>query len=288
MSTPGVRSSGTLFVVATPIGNLGDVSQRALDTLRACDRILAEDTRRTRQLLTHFGIRARVERLDAHAREQNLTGVVARLCAGESMALVTDAGTPGVSDPGEALVEEAIRHSVRVVPIPGPSAVTAALVASGLAAGGRFRFVGFLPRAGGARRAAIAVVCETPEPVVLFESPQRTGATLLELARETPDRHACVAREVTKVHEEFIRGILSDLAAESRAWRGEITIVLGAQTLASAAAGVGGDFDEQIDEALSRGERSRAIAERLADQIGVPRRVVYARVLERKTRILRP
>jgi 16S rRNA (cytidine1402-2'-O)-methyltransferase len=298
-----IRHPGKLSIVATPIGNLGDVSQRALDTLRSCDRIVAEDTRRTRQLLTHFGIAAkRVERLDDHARERDLARVVARLCAGEHVALVTDAGTPGVSDPGGALVDAAIRHSVPVVPIPGASAVVAAVVASGLAPGGRFRFVGFLPRAGGARHAAIACICETPEPVVLFESPHRTEKTLLELAAKSPDRPACVARELTKVHEEFVRGSLDQLArlgGESYVWRGEITIVLGANSggsrttraraSGSADAGSGvaeavrnAALDEQIDAALARGERPRAIVERLSEASGLPKRKVYARILQRK------
>jgi 16S rRNA (cytidine1402-2'-O)-methyltransferase len=266
------------------------VCARALDTLRACDRILAEDTRRTRQLLAHFGIPAkRVDRLDAHAREHELTKVVARLCAGERVALVTDAGTPGVSDPGEALVEAAIRHAVPVVPVPGPSAVITALVASGLAPGGRFRFVGFLPRGGGARRAAIDLVCETPEAVVLFESPHRTSATLSDLARQTPDRRACVARELTKAHEEFVRGTLIELAnpVEPRVWRGEITIVLSAYQRASAVsseAAVANEsaLDEQIDGALATGRSVRAIAETLSIETGLPKRALYARIVTRK------
>src|SRR5579884_3535616 len=157
-------AAGTLFVVATPIGNLGDLTTRAADTLRACDRVLAEDTRRTRQLLAHLGIAGKpVDRLDAHASRADVAHAVERLSGGESLALVTDAGTPGVSDPGEALVEQAAASGVRVVAIPGPSAVLAALVASGLAGDGRFRFVGFLPRDGSARRDAIALVAGTPE-----------------------------------------------------------------------------------------------------------------------------
>src|SRR5579863_5226229 len=186
---------GTLFVVATPIGHLGDVTARAVETLRACDRVLAEDTRRTRQLLTHLGIAGKpLDRLDAHASETDVARAVERLTAGESAALVTDAGTPGVSDPGERLVEAAIAAGVRVVPIPGPSAVLAALAGSGLAGDGRFRFVGFLPRDGTARREAVALVCATPEPVVLVEASNRTQATLRDLADATPERRACVAR----------------------------------------------------------------------------------------------
>ena len=220
---------GTLFLVATPIGNLGDLTARAIETLRGCDRVLAEDTRRTRQLLTHLGIAGKpVERLDAHAGEHDVARVVARLVEGERVALVTDAGTPGVSDPGEALVAAAIAAGATVVPIPGASAVLAAIVASGLAGDGRFRFVGFLPRDGVARREAIALVCETPEAVVLFEAPSRVRGTLRELADATPERGACVARELTKVHEEFVRSSCAALAADEREWIGEIVVVLAA------------------------------------------------------------
>src|SRR5580692_2824812 len=148
---------GTLLLVATPIGNLGDLTARAIETLRICDRVLAEDTRRTRQLLSHLGITGKpIDRLEAHAGEHDVARAVARLAQNERLALVTDAGTPGVSDPGEALVTAAIAAGALVVPIPGASAVLAAVVASGLAGDGRFRFVGFLPRDGAPRRQAIA------------------------------------------------------------------------------------------------------------------------------------
>ena len=275
---------GTLFVVATPIGNLGDMTERALETLRACDRVLAEDTRRTRHLLTHFGVGGkRLDRLDAHASERDVARLVDRLVAGERMALVTDAGTPGVSDPGEALVKSAIDAGVRVVPIPGPSAVLAALVASGLAADGRFRFVGFLPREGTARRTAIALVCDTPEPVILFESANRASATLRALAEATPARRACVARELTKVHEEIVRGTLAELAEGSREWLGEMVIVLGAHAPEEREARIDdATVDARIDEALARGEHLRTIADRLAAWSGRPKRELYARVVVRK------
>ncbi|MDP9000932.1 MAG: 16S rRNA (cytidine(1402)-2'-O)-methyltransferase [Myxococcota bacterium] len=283
---PDPTADGTLFVVATPIGNLGDITARALDTLRACDRVLVEDTRRTRQLLTFFGVAGKpVQRLDAHATERDVEEVVARLCAGENLALVTDAGTPGVSDPGEAVVEAAIDAGVRVVPIPGPSAVFAALVASGLAADGRFRFVGFLPRDGPQRRVAIGLVCETSEAVILFESPNRTRSTLRDLADATPARPACVARELTKVHEEFVRGALGSLADDPREWLGEIAIVLGAHRPEERAEAIDENtIDARIDEALARGEHLRAIAERLSAWSGRPKRELYGRIVMRKKR----
>ncbi len=277
---------GTLFLVATPIGNLGDVTARAVETLRACDRVLAEDTRRTRQLLTHLGIAGKpVERLDAHAGERDVARVVERLAQSERVALVTDAGTPGVSDPGEALVRAAIDAGAAVVPIPGASAVLAAIVASGLAGDGRFRFLGFLPREGPARREAIALVCETPEAVVLFEAPGRVQDTLRELADATPERGACIARELTKVHEEFVRSSCASLAADEREWIGEIVIVLGAHAPQDRTVRVDdAALDARIDEALSRGDHARTVADRLAAWSGRPRRKVYERVVERKNR----
>ncbi len=277
---------GTLFVVATPVGNLGDMTARAIETLRECDRVLAEDTRRTRGLLTHFGdVGKPLERLDAHATEEDVARVVRRLVDGERVALVSDAGTPAVSDPGGRLVEAAIAAGVRVVPLPGASAVLAALVASGLAGDGRFRFFGFLPREGSARRDALAEICATAETAIVFEAPTRTTATLKELAEATPERGACVARELTKVHEELVRGRLAALAADDREWLGEVAIVLGPHAPRSREDEVNdAALDERIDESLSRGEHSRTIAERLAAWSGRPKRSIYERVVERKRR----
>jgi 16S rRNA (cytidine1402-2'-O)-methyltransferase len=277
---------GALFVVATPIGNLGDLSGRAIETLQACDRIVAEDTRRTRQLLAHLGIAGKpIDRLDAHATEHDVTRLLGQLRAGESVALVTDAGTPGVSDPGRAAVEAAIEAGEKVVPIPGPSAVLAALVASGVAGDGGFRFLGFLPRGGPERRRAVTLVSETPEAVVLFEAPARTNETLRDLAEATPERSACVARELTKIHEEFSRGTLGALAAEEREWRGEVVIVLGSHAPEDREIAVDdAAIDARIEEGLSRGEHAKEIAERLAAWSGRPRRELYARVVGKRNR----
>jgi 16S rRNA (cytidine1402-2'-O)-methyltransferase len=284
-----VSAPPTLHVVATPIGNLGDVTFRAAETLRSCDLVVAEDTRRTRQLLTHLGITGkRLERLEAHASPRDLERLVERMLAGERVALVTDAGTPGVSDPGEQAIGAAIAAGVQVVPIPGPSAVLAALVASGLAGDGRFRFVGFLPRRGPERRDAIALVCGTAEPVVLFEAPARLGATLRELADATPERPACVARELTKVHEELVRGSCAELAADARQWLGEIALVLGpCRPDDRAAVADDGALDARIDEGIARGDHARGLAERLAAWSGRGKREVYERVLNRKIGKLR-
>lgn len=290
MSRPAVAgmsqasARGTLFVVSTPIGNLKDITLRAIDTLRSCDLLLAEDTRRTRHLLAHLGIEGKcLERFDAHAGEGDRSRALAALVAGRDVALVTDAGTPAVSDPGAVLVRAAIDVGVRVTPIPGPSAPLAALVASGLAGDGRFRFVGFLPREGSARRDVVASVSDTPEAVVLFEAPSRCAETLRDLAEATPERQACVARELTKMHEELARGTLRALADEPREWVGEICIVLGAHAPHERAIRIDDDaLDARIDEALARTDHPRSIAEKLAAWSGRPKREVYARVVARK------
>lgn len=278
--------TGTLHVVATPIGNLGDVTRRAVETLSTCDVVLAEDTRRTRQLLTHLGIAGKdVHRFDAHASDADVERVLAKLAEGANVAIVTDAGTPGVSDPGEKLVGAAVAAGVKVVPIPGASAVLAALAASGLAGDGRFRFLGFLPRSGTERREAIAAACATPEAVVLFESPNRLQATMRDLADATPERRACVARELTKLHEELVRGTCASLAADDREWIGEIAVVLGPhEPHARAEAIDDGALDARIDEAIARGEHARTASERLAAWSGRSKRDVYERYVARKTR----
>jgi 16S rRNA (cytidine1402-2'-O)-methyltransferase len=278
------QRAGTLYVVSTPIGHLGDMTLRAVEVLRACDCVVVEDTRRTRQLLSHFAITGKpVERLDAHASVGHVARVVGRLAAGESVVLVTDAGTPSVSDPGEALVRATIEAGARVVPVPGASAVLAALVASGLAGDGRFRFIGFLPRGGVERSDALALVAATPEPVVLFEAPSRLRATLRDVAETTPDRPVCVARELTKVHEELVRGTCAELAADEREWRGEVAIVLGAHAPDERSHRVDdAALDARIVDELARGGHARTVAQKLAAWSGRPKREIYERVVGRK------
>lgn len=278
-----------LHLVATPIGNLGDVTLRALDVLKACDLVVAEDTRRTQKLLSHFGIEGkRLESLHAHSTERDVARIVAVLVSGKSVALCTDAGTPQVSDPGDALVRAAIAAGVPIVPIPGPSAVLAALSASGLGTGGTFRFAGFLPRSGPERAAAIRRIADDPDPVVLFEAKGRVGDTLRDLAEATPERPACVARELTKVHEELVRGTLAELADESgsaREWLGEIAIVLGVHDPSARVESIDDDaLDARIEEELRAGHHAKGIAERLAAWSGRPKREVYERVVAAKGR----
>jgi 16S rRNA (cytidine1402-2'-O)-methyltransferase len=265
---------------------MGDITARAVETLRAVNRVAAEDTRRTRALLSHLGIAGKpLESLHSHSSPGTVEKIVSMITNGASVAVVTDAGTPAVSDPGQALVEAAIAAGVRVVPVPGPSAVLAALVGSGLAADGRFRFMGFLPREGAARREAVATACATPEPVVIFEAANRTADTLAELAAATPSRRVCVARELTKVHEEYARGTLEELARAEREWIGEVVLVLGAHAPEAREAAVTDEaLDLRIDAELAAGGHAKAVAERLAAWSGRPKRDVYERVVARKPR----
>ncbi|MCA9592493.1 MAG: 16S rRNA (cytidine(1402)-2'-O)-methyltransferase [Myxococcales bacterium] len=270
----------TLFIVGTPIGNLSDVTLRAIETLKSVPRVYAEDTRRTRALLSHLGITKKtLVALDAHASTRAIEGALQLLLEGESAALVTDAGMPSVSDPGAALVREATARGIAVSVIPGPSAVTTAAALSGLVESS-FWFVGFLPRRGGKRRELLERIAHCPDPVLLFEAPNRTAATLEDLAALCPERSAVVCRELTKLHEEARRGTVAELSKEPT-WRGEITLVLG----------VGGDapvrvsetdIDARIDELLTSGSSAKDAARELARETGLSRRELYERVVARK------
>jgi 16S rRNA (cytidine1402-2'-O)-methyltransferase len=277
--------SGTLFVVATPIGNLSDLTERAIRVLRECDRVVAEDTRRSRTLLAHLGLSGkRVDRLDANASEGAVAHVAAAIANGEKVALVTDAGTPSVSDPGGALVVAVRALGGSVIPIPGASAVMAAVSVAGLVKTA-FRFLGFLPRSGVARRDVLEIARDTPECVVLFESPERVAETLANLAEAMPDRAVFVGREMTKLHEEHVTGTLADVArdAPSREWLGEITIVLGEAVARATPVIDDAEIDRRIDEALAAGRRAKDVAEELALTTGAPKRELYARVVARKS-----
>ncbi len=218
---------GTLYVVGTPLGNLEDISARALRVLAGVALIVAEDTRRTRKLLAHAGIATPLATFHAHSTPAQRARLVARL-ADADLALVTDAGTPGVSDPGPDLVADAVAAGHTVVPVPGPSAVATALSASGLPAD-RYVFLGFLPRRAQDRRALAAEIAAERHTLVAFETPQRLAAALADLAAGLgPDRRACVGRELTKLHEEVWHGTLGAAAARWGAVepRGEVTLVI--------------------------------------------------------------
>lgn len=219
---------GTLFIVATPIGNLGDMTPRAVDVLRAVSVIAAEDTRHSATLMRAFDIATPLVSYHKHNERARESLLLEHLATGD-VALISDAGTPAIADPGHTMVQAAIRHGHTVVPIPGASSLLAAVVGSGLVPG-PFQFVGFLPRAGSERQVAIARALGTGVPMVFFESPLRTADTLQDLAALDGTRSAVVARELTKLHEEFRRGTLAELAvtAESHPPRGEVVIVVGA------------------------------------------------------------
>lgn len=276
-----------LYVVATPIGNLGDISERLRSALSESAVIVAEDTRRTLKLLSHLGITKKaLWRLDAHADERDLERVLERLDQGETVALLTDAGTPGVSDPGARLVRACHERALRVVPIAGPSAVTSAVAASGLVEG-PFLFVGFLPRSGGKRKAWLERIARTLEPVVIFEAANRLADTLDELARDNPERLACVARELTKKFESIRTRPLSAWVSEREEFLGEVTLVLGPGTAADATETT--TLDELVRNELASGKSPKEIADTLHGGLGVSRRTVYQLALALKAQpSLRP
>lgn len=266
----------TLYLVATPIGNLEDVTLRAIRVLGEVGLLLAEDTRRTRVLLERHGIAAKPRSLHAHNEAARCAEVLRALGEGRDVALVSDAGTPLVSDPGERLVAAVLEAGHCVVSVPGPSAVLAALSVSGLPVL-PFAVLGFAPRRVGARRAFFEAWRERPETLVLFESPRRLAATLREAAEVLGERPACVARELTKVHEEAVRGTLPELAERfADGARGEITVVVGG---AAARAPSQQDVDARVRELVAEGLPAREIAARVAAATGVPRRRAYARAL---------
>lgn len=269
-------SGGTLYVVATPLGNLADLSERARDVLRSADLIAAEDTRVSRALLTHVGGRARMVSVHAHAPAARTAQVLAALAAGRSVALLSDAGTPGISDPGAALARAARAAGATIVAVPGPTAVAAALSISGLAAD-RYTFMGFLPRAGGARRRLLDQVAASEWTVVLFEAANRLEALLDDLAgRLGAEREAAVARELTKVHEECRTGTLAELAGYYREHppKGEVTVMVAGRRLKPTP-----EDPEAVRararQLLAAGGTRRDVAGRLAEELAISRNAAY-------------
>lgn len=283
---PGA-SAGLLSVVGTPIGNLEDASPRMKRVLAEADVVLCEDTRVTGRLLSAFGIQARLERCDENVMAEKIAGVLDRLERGEHVAFVSDAGMPGVSDPGQRLVDAALDAGLRVEVVPGPSAVTCALVASGLASE-HFFFEGFLPRRQGARLARLAELAAIPGTLVIYESPHRVAATLADIAEIMAGRRVALVRELTKLHEEVVRGEPADLAVEVAArgeLRGECVVVVaapGGDELARRRADAAGSertLEEEIAAGLAAGEPKSALAKRLARSFPLPRAEVYDAVV---------
>ena len=279
--------SGTLYVVATPIGNLEDMSPRAARVLRDVALIAAEDTRRTRKLLDRVGARTRLLSYHRHNAPRRTPALLDALREGD-VALVTDAGAPGVSDPGAELAAAAAQAGFAVVSVPGPSAVTAALAVSGFAADA-FHFLGFLPRTAKARRAALVEVASFAAPLVLFEAPHRLAASLADIAASLGDRRIAVCRELTKAHEEVFRGTVSEAAAHFAAPRGEFAIVVegAARPARSGSPPRRGEpwseepeVAERVAEAMAAARASglsrRDAAAQVARELGVTRRAAYA------------
>jgi 16S rRNA (cytidine1402-2'-O)-methyltransferase len=270
--------SAALVLVATPIGNLSDLSPRAVEALRRADAICCEDSRRTGRLLEHAGIDRRAPFLvvNDHTEAARIGEVLVRLGRGERVAVVTDAGTPGISDPGERLVRAAVTAGYTVEIVPGPSAVIAALVASGLSTG-RFVFEGFLPRKGSGRTQRLAELAGERRTVVLYEAPHRLARTLADLAGSFGgDRRVAIARELTKLHEEVWRGSLDGAVEWVNAHepRGELVIVVDGAP--EAAPATEGEVRDAVDAALRRGLTARDAAAEVSSALGVPKRRAYA------------
>ncbi len=272
----------SLYLVATPIGNLEDVSLRALKMLEEAELVLAEDTRRTRVLLDRHGVPAKPVSLHAHNEVSRTAKVLAVLDGGGDVALVSDAGTPLISDPGDRLVVAALEAGHGVVPIPGASAPLAALAASGLPAV-PFTFVGFLPRRSGECDRVLESLRDRRDTLIFFESPRRVAKTLARLKEAFGDRLACVARELTKMHEEFARGLLSELAERfAEGARGECTLVVEGASEAAALLSEP-ELDAAIRARVAEGQSPRQISDQLAESAGLPKREVYARAVALKS-----
>lgn len=266
--------AGTLWLVGTPIGNLGDVTERAARTLGAVDVIACEDPRRTRKLLTHLGVTGgRLMSFNEGNERRQVPALVEQLRAGRDVAVVSDAGMPGLSDPGYRLVVACVREGIPVDVVPGPSAAIAALVVSGLPTS-RFAFEGFLPRKAGERRARLADLAAEPRTLVLFESPRRLGALLRDAAEVLGDRPAAVVRELTKVHQEVLRGRLSDLAGRlPEEVLGEVVVVIEGSPDAAEA-----DLEAlgaRVQALTAEGVPRKEAAARVAEEAGVSKNALY-------------
>lgn len=272
-SDPVSPRPGSLFVVATPIGNLGDITFRAVEVLKSVSLVVAEDTRHSRTLMTHLGITTPMTAYHEHNEARESPRLVTRMLGGESIALISDAGTPLLSDPGARLVAAAVEAELRVIPIPGASALLSALVASGISAD-QFTFLGFLPRKGGEREATLRAISRSLVTTVIYESPQRVSATLADLIEAgCGERTAALARELTKHFEEIRRGTVASLHAGTLdGVRGEIVLVIAGAT---ERAPTETEARDTVSKMRSEGASSREIIERLTDELGVPRNVAY-------------
>ncbi|HEU4827867.1 MAG TPA: 16S rRNA (cytidine(1402)-2'-O)-methyltransferase [Gemmatimonadales bacterium] len=274
--------SGTLFIVATPLGNLGDLTPRAAETLRTVPVVAAEDTRRTRGLLTHLGASPRLISFHAHSRAARAESLLEILKSGRDVALVSDAGTPVISDPGSSLVQTVREAGIAVVPIPGVSAVATAVSVSGFE-GDRYLFLGFAPRKGPERQRLLSRAAQEEWPVVFFEAPNRLAALLADLAELAgADRKATIARELTKIHEEIRTGTLGSLAQHYSELepRGEITVVLDGTGVPEAPPDRTGEGGTLAQALLAAGLSRRDVVEQLTTRLGIARNEAYRMVME--------
>ena len=274
---------GCVYLVSTPIGNLEDITGRALRVLGEVDLIACEDTRHTQKLLNHYGIKTRTISYHEHNERERAAELLGRLSAGSSIAVVSDAGTPGLNDPGFRLVQLANDSGVRVVPIPGPSALVAALVASGLPTD-EFFFAGFLPPRSNGRRLRLEELRDIPATLVFYEAPHRLAATLRDAREILGERKAVVARELTKLHEEFARGRLSELAerfSSADAARGEMVLIIDRQVIESEATEVSsiGSVAALVASFENEGMDHRAALKKAARSLGLSRDEAYRRLV---------
>ena len=275
------RSSGLLLIVATPIGNLSDISERALEALQYADLIAAEDTRRIAKLMSHFGIEKPTESFHGDSGAAKLDRIIERLHQGQIVAYVSDAGTPTISDPGADLVRAAAEAGIAICPIPGPSAITAALSASGINAD-RFLFLGYPPRKAGERAEFFGLVTSQPWTVVLYEAPHRLRPTLEELAELAGDRYAAAGREISKKFEEFVRAPLGELAqhfAENEP-RGEFVIIIEAGDAPTEAAPDEAAIRATLEQLLQSGMSVKTAADIIAKLTSMPRNAAYKMALD--------
>ena len=261
-----------LYVVATPIGNLEDITARAVRVLREVSLIAAEDTRKTRRLLTAYGIRTPLTSYYEHNKLAKLDRILAQLEKGD-IALVSEAGMPGISDPGYELIVAAGQRNIPIVPVPGPSAVTTAVAVSGLPTD-RFLYIGFLPNRAAARRRALEAVAGEPGTVVALEAPHRLAAALEDIREALGDRRIAVCRELTKLHEEIFRGTVSQAMAHFTAPRGEVTLVIEGQVNREKARPAG-DVERQLHQMYLAGATAREAIAAVAGETGLPRKELY-------------
>jgi len=277
------RMSGTLYLVATPIGNLSDITHRALQVLRDVDLIACEDTRHTHKLLSHYGITTKTISYHEHNEQQRTAELIDLVKQGSSIAVVSDAGTPAVSDPGFRLVRAAIENEVPVVPVPGPSALISALVAAGLPTD-EFFFAGFLPPKANARRTRLSELQSVPGTLIFYEAPHRLAATLKDAYEILGERDAVVARELTKVHEEIRRGRLSELSEhyDREDPRGEIVVLIDRNVIS--AAKQQSSIAALVDQFERDGMDQRAALKKAARELGISRAEAYRKLISERSR----